>query len=347
MSLKKQSQKLAWANDLRALAIVAVIVLHIAATISGYYPQIQQAYLLTSLTYDSVVRWGVPVFLMLSGSFALEHYDGRLKDFFVKMFHRILLPFLFWSIVYLFAFSWDQLRLASQSGNQLAVYVGHQFLTGTASHLWYVYLIVSLYLSFPILSKWIRQATEKEYVYFLAIWIVLVIVNPYLSELDDNNFDLNFFTGYLGYIVLGNFLFKTNRKITRLALAALFLTAYLYTVIRSCIVSVQGNQLDEKYLDNLSWNVIVMAACVYLFFKDKNLFPGRTSRKIVDTIAAHSYGIYLSHILVLNVFLWLGWKFYFIHPLFSIPLLTLACLLISLALILAMKKLPVLKNVAG
>jgi surface polysaccharide O-acyltransferase-like enzyme len=346
LSVKRPSEKLNWANDLRTLAIVAVIVLHVAATISDYYPHISLAYLQTSLWYDSAVRWGVPIFLMLSGSFALEHYDGRLKIFFSKMFSRIILPFLFWTIVYLFAFSWWELRATSQSTTQLAAFIGKQFIEGSASHLWYVYLIVSLYLTFPIISKWTKQATDKEYLYFLVVWIVLIILNPFLSEVD-NNFDFNFFTGYLGYIILGNFLFKTNRKTARPVLITLFFTAYVYTAARSCIISVQSNKLNEKFLENLSPNVVTMAVCVYLLFKKKNHFSGALPRKIVDTIATHSYGIYLAHILVLNVFLWLGWKFYFIHPLLSIPLIALSCLLISLALVVGMKKLPLLKHVAG
>ncbi len=219
----------------------------------------------------------------------MENYDGKLKSFFIKLFHRIILPFLFWNAVYLMSFSWDNLRNASQSGGQLLAFIGQQFLTGAASHLWYVYLIVSLYLSFPILSKWTKQATEREYVYFLALWITLVILNPYLSQVEDNNFDFSFFTGYLGYIVLGNFLFKTNRQLNRFAIIGLFLIAYLYTAIQSSIISVQSKQLNEKFLENLSLNVVLMATFMYLFFKNKTHFLHPTWRKIMDLIATHSY----------------------------------------------------------
>jgi len=339
------SKKLNWANDLRAYAIIGVIVLHVASSISSDYPTISKSYLLTTIGLDAAVRWCVPVFVMLSGSFALETYDGRLKHFFSKMFYRIILPFLFWTIVYLFAFSWNELTSA-KSGHELMAFIGGQLMEGTASHLWYVYLIVSLYLTYPIISKWTKQAVEKEYIYFLSIWIILMALDSFLSG-RDNNFDFSFFTGFLGYVVLGNYLIKTERKVNRIILLILFLTAFSYSVLRSYFLAIQERQMDEKFLDNLSVNVAVMSFCVYLFVKESASPPNRRWRKLLDLIADNSYGIYLSHLLVLNVFLWLGWDYYFIHPLLSVPIYTLACLIISTGLILLMKKLPLLKMVTG
>src|SRR6476659_6143843 len=129
-------ERLLWANNLRAIATVAVIMLHVASTISSLYLGIPKSYLLTSIFFDSAVRWSVPVFIMLSGSFALENYDGKLWNFFVKMFYRIILPFLFWSVVYLFYFSWDELTDPGKSTIQLLAFIGKQFLEGTATHLW-------------------------------------------------------------------------------------------------------------------------------------------------------------------------------------------------------------------
>jgi surface polysaccharide O-acyltransferase-like enzyme len=147
--------------------------------------------------------------------------------------------------------------------------------------------------------------------------------------------------------VLGNYLIKTQRKGNRIMLLILFLAAAFYMVVNSYFLSVQERQMNEKFLDNLSVSVVAMSVCVYLFVKENPFQSGNRWRKLLDLIAANSYGIYLSHLLILNAFLWMGWNFYFIHPLFSIPIISLACLIISTGLILLMKKLPVLKKVAG
>jgi surface polysaccharide O-acyltransferase-like enzyme len=340
------SARLLWANNLRALATVAVIALHVASTISALYPAISRSYFLTSIFIDSSVRWGVPVFIMLSGSFALENYDNRIRSFFAKMFNRIVLPFLFWSVVYLFFFSWKELTDPAKTIGQLLAFAGHQFLSGTASHLWFVYVIVSMYLVFPFLSKWTTIATEKEYIYFFVLWLFFLLIDPYLSAYDIN-FSYNFFTGFIGYIVLGNYLFKTTRKFNLLLLISLFLTGFFYTVIRTYFISIQENETNELFMDNLSLNICLMSFCVYLVCKYGNYAPHSTWQRMVDIICKYSYGIYLSHLLILNIFLRLGLKFEFIHPIISIPLITITCLFISCGLIMVMKKIPVLKMLAG
>jgi surface polysaccharide O-acyltransferase-like enzyme len=223
---------------------------------------------------------------------------------------------------------------------------GQQFIVGTASHLWFVYVIVGLYLTFPFMSYWTKNATEKEYLFFLALWIISILISPYLSNYD-TSFDFSFFSGFLGFIVLGNYLFKSTRKIHLLLLIFIFLTAFLYTAIRTYFISLHNNESDETYMNNLSINVCVMAFCVYLFFKNYVYLSSQFLQKTVDLVCKHSYGIYLSHLLILNIFLKLGWKFDFIHPIISIPSITITCLFISRLLIIIMKKTPLLKLIAG
>jgi Uncharacterized protein conserved in bacteria len=341
-----KSDKLPWANDLRAFATIAVIMLHVAASISIEYPDIPKNYFLTSVFFDSAVRWCVPVFIMLTGSFALEHYDGRIKKFFIKMFYRIILPFLFWSMVYLLFFSYDQLSDPHKTAGQLFSFISHQFLVGTASHLWFIYILVSLYITFPFLSRWTKVAVEKEYIYFLSLWIIFLFIEPYIANYD-TSFDFSYFSGYLGFLILGNYLIKTQRKFNGFMLVALFLAALLYTALRTYFVSVHKNEYDEDFMDNLSLNIFVMSFCVYLFFKNKKYFTHPLYRKVMDMICLNSYGIYLSHILILNIFISNDVSLYFIHPVLSIPLFTITCLIISFALIWLMKKIPVLKILAG
>jgi surface polysaccharide O-acyltransferase-like enzyme len=338
--------KLPWANDLRAFSTIAVIMLHVASTISDEYPAIPKSYFFTSVFFDSATRWCVPVFIMLSGSFALEHYDGRLGNFLRKMFFRIILPFLFWSIIYLFFFSWSELIDSHKTTIQLFSFTLTQLLSGTASHMWYVYVIVSLYLTFPFLSKWAKVAMEKEYFYFLMIWAILLILNPYLEKYD-TSFDFSYFSGYLGYVILGNYLFKTSRKINGVVLIVVFAAAFLYTALRTYFISITAHENKEVLMDNLSLNVLLMSFCIYLFFKNKRYFVRALLQKLIDIICEHSYGIYLSHILILNIFLWCGLNLVFIHPLLSIPIITFTSLLISCTLIIVMKKIPLLKSLAG
>lgn len=131
--------------------------------------------------------------------------------------------------------------------------------------MWYVYIIVSLYLTFPFLSKWTKVAVEKEYLYFVSIWVALIFLNSYLDKYN-TSFDFNYFSGYLGYIILGNYLFKTSRKISGVLLMVIFAAAFLYTDLRSYFISTAAGENIEAFMNNLSLNVLLMSFSMFLFF---------------------------------------------------------------------------------
>lgn len=341
-----KTSKLNWANDLRAFATLAVIILHVASTISEQYPGIPKSFYFTSVFFDSAVRWCVPVFIMLSGSFVLENYKGPLKDFFSRLFYRIILPFLFWSFVYLVYFSWDELNDPTLTLTHLFSFIGKQFFIGTASHLWFVYIIVSMYLIFPFLSKWTKVAIEKEYILFFCLWILSFLLGETLSKYD-TSFDLSFFSGYIGYVVLGNYLFKSNRKLSVFISLSFYLIGFFYTAIRTYYISIDANENKETFMDNLSLNVALMAWAIYSIFKNNISMTNSFLRKLIDLVCLHSYGIYLSHLLILNIFLSLGFSFYFINPILCIPLISLGCFILSYFLIIGLKKIPLLKYLVG
>jgi len=163
----------------------------------------------------------------------------------------------------------------------------------------------------------------------------------------DTNFDFSYFSGYIGFIIAGNQLFKTSRKFNIPMLVLVFIGAFIYTCLCTYLSSIKSNEIREGFMDNLSINVMLMAFSLFLIFKDKQYFVNPFMRKTIDIICKNSYGIYLSHILILNLFIRYGVSFLFVHPVLSIPILSFTSLLISCAVIMAMKKVPLLKSVAG
>ena len=61
---------------------------------------------------DSLVRFAVPVFLMLSGATMLGK-EYSLTDFYKKRFLRVFLPFVFWLGMY-WIYRWAMLKPASR-----------------------------------------------------------------------------------------------------------------------------------------------------------------------------------------------------------------------------------------
>ncbi len=103
---------------LRILASFGVIILHLAAqmyhAINIYSSEWQ-----TLNFYDSIVRWTVPVFVMISGSLFLSK-DVPIKKIYLHYIPRLAAAYIFWSMVYSVAASaragFKEHRIIWQSG---------------------------------------------------------------------------------------------------------------------------------------------------------------------------------------------------------------------------------------
>ncbi len=97
--------------------------------------------------YDSIVRWGVPIFVMISGSVFLGR-DISLKKIYSKYIFRMVVAFVFWSLFY-------ALMTADTFENGI-VYGLKTHIRAIASehyHMWFVLMIIGLYMCIPFTKK--------------------------------------------------------------------------------------------------------------------------------------------------------------------------------------------------
>ena len=86
-------------DSLRALATIGVILIHISSPLVNMTWSKNMPYWWVGNVADSLVRFAVPVFLMLSGATMLGK-EYSLTDFYKKRFLRVFLPFVFWLGMY-------------------------------------------------------------------------------------------------------------------------------------------------------------------------------------------------------------------------------------------------------
>jgi surface polysaccharide O-acyltransferase-like enzyme len=347
----KEKLRNPYIDNLRAVAITAVIALHIAAppVVNLFDKYGAKAGWWTANFYDSLCRFCVPVFIMITGALLLPQVIG-LREFLHKRLNRILIPFIFWSLVYLiFSLIAKERVEGTISFINVITWIGIQFIQGTAVHLWYVYMLIGLYLFIPIIKPWVQTASNKALLYFLIIWIITLIFNQQTILEFDTSFDISNFGGFTGYLILGYYLAHRlilNRK-TMLYAGVLFLVGFLITISCTFYLSKKNGSFTEDFYDYLTINVMMMSAGIFILFKgwQPNLNPRIAALR--DTVSQYGFGIYLNHVLILTLLSYYHFTYEFINPIFSVPVLTVVCLSISTLLVYLTKRLPYGKYISG
>ncbi|MFI0490427.1 acyltransferase [Flavobacterium sp.] len=348
MEKKSPENKLIWTNNLRVLATISVILLHVSGQILIQYGKVSDFVWWTGNLFDSFVRFCVPVFVMLTGALLLpKAYE--IGEFLKKRFLRIILPFLFWSVVYI-VFTYYVKLTPNHEMSRLEIITWSLDLlrSGTSPHLWYIYMIIGIYLITPIISKWAQNCKENEIIYFLIIWLAALILNQPILERYITDIDVSYFSDFIGYLVLGYYLsvktFKYNKITINIIAILLILIGVIITIAGTYYLTNRDGKFNQYFYGYMTLNTLMVSAGIFVVFKNLN---SNKSSKIIDFISKYSYGIYLVHVLVLFYLSKIGMDFSFMNPIFSIPLVTLLCLALSTLIIYAVNKLPYGKYISG
>jgi|WetSurMetagenome_2_1015567.scaffolds.fasta_scaffold00478_7 surface polysaccharide O-acyltransferase-like enzyme len=349
MKEQQNAEHLLWADALRALATVSVIILHISGSLVNQFGTVSGSFWTAGSIFDGSVRFCVPVFVMLTGALLLPK-DEKTGIFLKKRLIRVVLPLAFWSAVYIaYELIPQFLHGDKTSFKDIARYIYHSVQYGSSPHFWYVYMIIGIYLFIPVIGPWIRKGDEKGILYFLLIWLIALIINQPLISKYKVNIDLTYFTGYLGYLVLGYYLSVRNFKSTgqaKVISVLLILLGIGITIVMTGILSSRNDQYVKDFYNYLSPNVLM--AAIGVFFIVKNLkITNSPVKKLISVISRYSFGIYLVHILVLHFLKKVGIDWDLVNPFIGIPVTALVCLAVSTGIVYVINKIPYGKYISG
>jgi surface polysaccharide O-acyltransferase-like enzyme len=338
------SQNIGWINNLRLIALYAVIVLHCAAVLLIQYGKVPMADWWQADFLNAITRFAVPAFVMVTGALLLGR-GYEIGDFLKKRLVRVVIPFLFWSLVYIW-YQWynEDITFTSDVWADTRQ-VLHQLKYGSSYHLWYVYMLIGLYFFIPVIGKFVRNASETEIIYFLVVWLgVMLITQPYFSRYNPA-VDMHYFAGYAGYLVLGYYLAFKDFKLPhlRLWMLALFLFSVALIAIGSKLIIGVSGYPGTMFYEPVNPAVVMLSASALLLVRFTVPKVAPVVIRVRDFAGKYNYGIYLGHALVLY-FLddWFGVSYKLCTPIISIPLTALICFTISLLLVWLVNKIPVI-----
>ncbi|MBO5066653.1 MAG: acyltransferase family protein [Clostridia bacterium] len=341
---------------LRVFASIAIILLHVAAQNMNDVELAGTEWNIYNFC-NSLSRWGVPVFVMISGALFLPR-EIPTKTLYKKYISRMAIAYIVWSAFYAIVDPIGKLIFTEGYQISLPEIVGN-FISG-AVHLWFLPMIIGLYICIPLIKHLTKN--DKLIKYFLILSLVFCFIktqselvatcllkgNAQLIFENVNtlfkNFNVNIAFGFATYFILGFYLNKTEiNKKNRMIIYTLGIIGLALTILLNLLASKNADQSSEAFYSTTSVNVLLMAIAVFVWFK-YNANGNEKLNKIIIKLSKYSFGAFLVHIFILKVFRSFGIQSTSFHPVLSVPTITIATTIASYLISLILNKIPVIKK---
>lgn len=332
---------------LRALAAFGVVCIHSTIYEWKNHSPSETEFLVFNII-NCLGRCAVPLFFMLSGAFMLQAKKCE-KDI-LKKAGKLLFIYVVWSALYACA-EMGSGFLHFRCSQWLEYFINAKF------HLWFLPIIICIYMIFPILYAFV-QYEDGRYVRY-AVWIFFIfgICKNTLIVLFPENTYLNAVLGkcsvelceYTGYFILGYYLMYLGKKEKKIYRAFMtYLIAVVFCIVATQLVSVRRNELVNVFSSYFSLPVYIEAVSIFTIFCRWKIDWQKCKRLgyVGSYIAGTSLGVYLLHPFVMehldSVF---GINAKMCHAIISLPMVAVLSYSISVVVVGAMKKIPLLRGI--
>ena len=346
-----------YCDYLRLVATFAVVFIHVAASnwsnvdVNGIQWQVFNI-------YDSLVRWGVPIFVMISGALFLNR-DVPIKNIYSKYVLRMVIAFVSWSLFYaiLTTDTFQHGLIYSLKSHIGTLVTGHY-------HMWFVLMIIGLYMCIPFMKKIVSDETVMKYFLklsfifaFLIPW-VLKIVNDFVGSnnsmiqkmvttIDSNlmNMGMSMVLGYTFYFILGYYLDCIEiKKDVRVMIYVAGILGFIFTVVADAGLSIKTQVANSNYYGNFEVNVLLEVIAVHTLFKYHTFQNDKVNRFVV-VLSKFGFGAYLIHTFIIeSMAAILHFDTLSMNAWISVPLISIIVFGVSMGVSAVLNHIPVIKK---
>ena len=324
MRTNSAKERIIYLDFLKIIGIFLMVANHCVDNVTPI-ERAEPWYNLWGSVYNSFTRPAIPLFMMVTGILLLPT-QMDMGSFYKKKISRVVVPFLFWSVLYnLFPwftgllncepetinlfFKWVDPSQSFTDALKNVLMIPFNF-SGFAVQMWYVYLLIGIYLYIPIFSAWVEKSDKHSQRIFLGIWAVSLFI-PYLrnflsanvfGECSWNEFGLfYYFAGFSGYLLLGHHLVKYPLKLSKVQKYSLalitFAIGYAVTLIgfkNATAVVGQSEAMVELFFTFCSPNVALMSFAIFIVCQDLSFGNDKINRFITQ-FSICTFGIWMCH----------------------------------------------------
>lgn len=274
-----------WQN-IRGVCILAVILIHCL-----YTPYLSE-YFIINIIIRKIVDFAVPLFIFMSAIFIKK---DSIKNFYKKKIFRLLPSLIIWNFIYIMIWYLN-------NDFDLFSFIKTFLLSSSVPHLYYLYVLIRLFLLVPFIRFFIKKINCK-YLIFLPL-LITPIYNMFLLVywiLIGAYFPLYQYLifGWFSYFYLGFLLTENKIKMFNIRNCWLIIFFLLFSILEGIMVYKYAGSytLGVSQLGIINSFFCMLLICI-LYFKSKlSIF----NSKFLTNLGNYSFGIYLSHILVLKL----------------------------------------------
>lgn len=341
---------------LRVFASIAIILLHVCCQNMKYVELAGTEWNIYNIG-NSLSRWGVPVFVMMSGALFLPR-EIPTKTLYKKYISHMAIAYVVWSAFYAIVDPIGNLIFTEVYQISLLEIVGN--IISGAVHLWFLPMIIGLYMCIPLIKPLTKNDNLIKYFLVLSFVFCFIktqselvatyLLNGSIATLFQNintifyNFHLDFVFGFSSYFILGFYLNKTDMtKKHRMIIYILGVIGFMLTILLNLAAAKNAGKSLESFFSATSINVLLMSIAVFVWFK-YNAKGNDKLNKIIIKLSKYSFGAFLVHIFILKVLHSFGIQSTSFHPVLSVPAITLLTTIVSYLISSVLNKIPIIKK---
>lgn len=337
-----------YAELLRIIAAFSVVFQHTVTSIWYNVPVDSTEFFVLNFL-NSLSRFGVGVFIMISGAFMLSpRYDRPAKKILSHNVPKLIILLVVWGLIYGFV------DVACQSGDwQDYLAAPITLFTKPPTHLWFLYTLVSLYLITPALRVFTKNASRQMVLYVIALFFVFGLVIPTANHIIKQtahiviykNIAIQGITSYAGFYLTGFYISHYGLpKIGRRLLYASAFVSWLISFVYSTYFSLVKETPNEFFYGNFRPMTFIIAAAIFCLLRSK-CADSKTGDPRILKVSKCMLGVYLVHPMFIKAFYGLKLSLLEPHPIVKVPLMAIVFFALSFLAITLLRAIPGVRKI--